>query len=692
MSQLQSSEQVQIDLNSYRWLTTMRFGLERPVEVLEPRATDLVPVAAASEVAMIVPQMKPATGKLKVRKPQRPRALKPQKRQAMDQVVTTAAAPRVVTEEEKMQQLHLFLRARLVASVRPDLGLDAEKVAGLDSQKTTQDQPKPEFKLAKAAPRIVVRKTIKRVKPTVVAAPAVALASTPATIAPEPALPKVITQIEISKPDLAFKVPTVDATSITTQAVTVATVPAQMESSASSAPSMTVPAPQPVAQPDLSSLRDRLLATLGGGSEPMSSQGSDQLVSTQSHASIQGGSSRNEYPSAGYSCPQSAEMALTTQPSPLDIHAGHIEAFSDDQASIHSATTEMLTSETLQTQGPVRGWEISHAPGHWPTLTRRSPNAVPLISENNARLLAAAVGARLETQAGIVFGRIADGWSVEFSGRAERMLQLSRDFSTVSPATRDGERYFVLMNAAPGAHLIQLTSRCAGETGAVGIMVMPGTATYLDFSRVARTQVNGRVLDAGRAEVKALRDITVGVLGSPLSSKVRSGRHGEFVLKDVLVVGDFPLFLETDTDPASLQGFVHRYERDPSKLKDVMLYRFGETQIQEWTSQLKGGISEDSGLLLALAPQEIIALHEPSPLFPKIETLASSATLEPETYALSAVGQLLVNSAVDPESPRVLGVQMPEGPALLRLESGEGRLAWSRLTVTSRGVVSIISP
>jgi hypothetical protein len=377
----------------------------------------------------------------------------------------------------------------------------------------------------------------------------------------------------------------------------------------------------------------------------------------------------------------------TNDYSPKASPQAFTEAF-DWVSSISGGTTSYLSKEA----GPSHsGWILSQAQDHWPTLSRRSAMSIPLISKNTGKLLSALAGTPIEAEAGIVFGKIPSGWSVRLSGRSERPVFLNERNQTISPSNLEGERYFAFLNVAPGAHLMYLADHAGIEEGAIGVAILGGTATYADLISLRKSTITGKVLDGSDAQVRSMVGVTVRVLGA-VAAHTETSRGGRFNIENVLTVGDYPVYVETDA-PA---GYTHRYQLSPSQLQNATLYRLSDAAIQTWINQLEGAISPDSGIVIAAAPGVLSAQPAKTKLTPIVQSLAPSPTLRPEVYTLSPAGQMQVGESLDAQNTRFISVQVPEGPAVARLIDPERptdqNLIWSELIMASPAVVNIIGP
>jgi hypothetical protein len=366
-----------------------------------------------------------------------------------------------------------------------------------------------------------------------------------------------------------------------------------------------------------------------------------------------------------------------------------IEAF-DWATAVESAKTDALTVENPEgvfTESGRTGWSIARAPQHLPTLYWLNGKSAPLISNNAALLLSTLAGAGLSVQSetGMVFGKVPSGWTVELSGRAERPVVLTSDNHVVPAQSSEGDRYFAFLNTEPGAHLIYLVGPLGKPNGAVAVPVLPGTASYLDLSLVTRKSVTGRVFDAEAATPRPVKGAQVRVAGQTGATAVTDER-GEFSISGVSIISNYPIYVETD----AATGYTHRYKVPSGHERDLMLFRMGEKQIAQWLAQLEGGISGASGIIVAAVPRPV-GLSTDHMVFPAAESLVNAANLKPETYTLSSSGQLQINTPLKADAARFLTVQVPDGPTIVRLDDQRQTMVWSELVVSQPGIVNVVS-
>ena len=369
--------------------------------------------------------------------------------------------------------------------------------------------------------------------------------------------------------------------------------------------------------------------------------------------------------------------------------------------TVSTYNISVLSSEESSAASPGQrlGWHMVNSSEHWPTLYWSGRCAIPVVSSNNAKLLAALGASTLQPDMGIVFGKIPAGFTVEFSGRAERLLLLDAQNHIVSAAQKDGDKYFALINAAPGAQIIYLASLNGNANGnapgsgsgqpntALGFPVLAGKATYLDLTQISAKTISGRVFDADISNAHGLSDVRVKVVGQEVNSTMTT-KSGKFKLENVWTIDSYPLFLETDTG----SGYTHRYRVTQKQTENLSLFRLSSAQIQTWLGQLEGGVSSESGLVIAALPGFVSS--QPSiKLIPKLQPLLSNLPLTPETYVLSTEGSIQDDLKLTAETPRFISVQVPEGPVLAQVKDESTKnILWSELTMSSPGVVTLLGP
>jgi hypothetical protein len=361
----------------------------------------------------------------------------------------------------------------------------------------------------------------------------------------------------------------------------------------------------------------------------------------------------------------------------------YIQAF-NWQDPVFDGTTEEITREGSADAVNEMGWRTSRSLSAMPTLHWSTKSAIPLISHNSARLLGTLLRTPLQETMGVILGKLPCGWRIEFQGRGELHL-LGENNQPIHAGEEHLARTFILVNVAPGMHLTHLVKKSGTESIALATPVFAGTTTYLEVEAPTPRTLTGQVLDASSGAPQPVAGVWVNVVGQD-SKQVRTNKQGQFKLERVMTVGNQPIFVQTEQEA----GFTHRYRVLPQKTLELTLFRLDSKQVESWMSQLVGGVSAESGLIVGAVPQ--LAQKSGEALFPAIAALHEKQTLVPETYTLSPSGQLQVNTPLNTVSPRFVGVQVPEGAMIAQLEDKSQKVIWSELVPTSRGVINLMGP
>jgi hypothetical protein len=376
----------------------------------------------------------------------------------------------------------------------------------------------------------------------------------------------------------------------------------------------------------------------------------------------------------------SSARALTGKPSA----PAAVEAFEWRTPVIAAKSAPVTSERPSPEEGLQRGWNRATAPDHWATLTwSGDANPVPLVSQNSAKLLAVVAGTSLQTDAGLVFGKVPRGWTVELSARAEGPIFLDEKNAPISATETGSSRYFAFVNAAPGAHLLYLSEPGGRERAAVAIPIASGTGTYADLTRPTRVTVRGRVLAANSARPSGIHRATVRVVGQAQRAAT-TDRFGEFRINEVVAFGDHPIWLES----LEASGHTHRYRIGADgRARD--LYRFAPERVASWIEQLEGGLHTESGMVVGAVPG---LLPKGAALNAGIAPLLPNSPLSPETYTLSSEDLLQVGQGMRAGAARFLSVQVPDGVNLLMLEDAAGKTVHSELLIASPGVINVVGP
>ncbi len=364
---------------------------------------------------------------------------------------------------------------------------------------------------------------------------------------------------------------------------------------------------------------------------------------------------------------------------PIQVSPGVVEAF-EWKTPIEDALSEVLTLD---------GWKTLRSSDHVPTLIWRpdgksDSKQAAMLSNNAALMLSKLADRAIQKDMGIIFGKVPVGWNVEFSGRSEKIIYLNETNQFAPDA--DSIRYFALLNAAPGAQVLSLRGSATFNTAvaAVATPVLGGLATYLDLTAVSKRTISGTVLEASDSSMSTSRGASVSVVGEP-NAVAFSDANGLVQITEAYAVGDFPLFVDVQAG----ESYKHRYRLTPDRFDGVSFYRLSNAQVDTWLGQLEGGVSPQSGLVIA-ALKDLAAKHSSSMLYPSTHPV-QAANLVPESYSLAGNGQFLAAQALDPTTGRFVSVQVPEGLVISQVEDANHKVIWSQLLVAQPGVVNIVA-
>lgn len=364
------------------------------------------------------------------------------------------------------------------------------------------------------------------------------------------------------------------------------------------------------------------------------------------------------------------------------------EAFSVPAERV-GATIEVISTEGLEVGNHPR-WAHARAEGHWPTLAyvkgseAGKPESIPVVSDNTVKILGAISGVNVESNAGIVYGKIAAGWTVDFSGRAESVIYLDNALSRVAEEDTSADRHFIYTNAAPGGHLLYGVNRADGRSGAVALPVRPGKVTYIDMSRPESVTLRGEVMDASSTYGDGIPGVHVRILGHHAAGGI-SDSLGRVEIDEIVAFSPHPVYIEA----ADQDGHKHRYQLRPAQLDGASLFYFSGQQIKRWISSIPGGVSPQSGMIVAAVPA-LGPMARAATLYPVVTSIDES-TLSAQAHVIRRDGQVQPRGALDSALPRVLGTQVSDGFNLLEVRSGD-RLVWSELIRTSPGVINVVGP
>ena len=338
------------------------------------------------------------------------------------------------------------------------------------------------------------------------------------------------------------------------------------------------------------------------------------------------------------------------------------------------------------------GWIVTASADHWPTLSwfRSGNQRLPkLVSHREASVLAALSGTALQPSAGLVVGDIPAGYRIEFSGRAEEAVYWTPELGQLSSHDYSKARSFALVNAEPGIHLVHLVHAWTGERVPVAAAIVGGYSTYVDLSLVRRVELKGRVAESSARRYEAVAGMKLGRVGDS-DSFALSGKDGFFKFPQMLVAGQLPVYIEFSSKTFP---FPHRMKISlaTSDIIDVGdLFAISPNRVNHWMSQLEGGVSPESGLLLSAWRHQNTRLDD-ARVQPIVFPLSSSVDLEPETYFVGHEDSLNVDGSLGKGVTTTLTTQLVPGLHKVEVKlPGRADELWSEVAVASPGVVTLL--
>lgn len=373
---------------------------------------------------------------------------------------------------------------------------------------------------------------------------------------------------------------------------------------------------------------------------------------------------------------------LETAPG-FDLAGPWAEAF-DWTSTVALAEAEPFTHEGSNELGGR--WIQVTAPRHRPTLYWKTGAApVALLSDNALALLGVSTGIQQKVGSGLVLGIVPAGWKVALSGRAEEALYFDSNRNRVDANDVSRDRAFLFMNTRPGSQMVSLLAADGRGTGVAALPVLPDTVSWLDLREQRVVEIEGMVYEASSASAKPVSGVAIQVLGQASAVSVTS-RRGKFKISNVRALSGHPVYVQLE----GRNRFAHRYRIDPQDFQAANLFALDPAQVEEWISQVEGGVSSEGGIIVTAAAS-LVARHQTRELLGSHEALVGNTSLVPESYGLTARGELRVNEPLVIESPRLIGLQIPEGPIRIAVENRDHETLWSEIVFSSPRVISIVN-
>ncbi len=332
----------------------------------------------------------------------------------------------------------------------------------------------------------------------------------------------------------------------------------------------------------------------------------------------------------------------------------------------------------------AEGWVRVEGSAHLPTVIHQpAPNggASLLLDSTELSDLALRAGIGIVKGSGVLIGPLLEGYRISFAGRAEE------------PETFEsgGRRYFAILNAEPGAGVMEMAKE--GDPSSIATVFVPvlgDQITYVDLAPPKETQLAVRVVKTGRLEDPDTVHLTVGwSMHQGIRAITRTAGYAE--LRSIQVVPGFPAYLDVQSRRGEEPGFVYRYEiRNPLDGALHLLPQIPEAQLARWLSQVKQGLSDQSAMVVGSIRPSRINPKGP-PVRATVEPLTDRYGLEPLSFSLLWDGKISSEAPIDPRSPRFMAVQIPEGLSQVRIGTSPASPAILGLLPVSPRVIHVIT-
>ena len=330
------------------------------------------------------------------------------------------------------------------------------------------------------------------------------------------------------------------------------------------------------------------------------------------------------------------------------------------------------------------GWLKVEGDDQIPTLTLYpAPNlgSTLLLDQNALALISLKSGVHVTRGMGVVIGLVPDGYKINFGGRSEETEYFENS----------GKRYFAIMNAEPGAGVVQVESKKDPNINStIFTPVLEDTVTYLDLSTPSARTLNIRVEKNLTENDSEIANLTVG-LSTQSGIRAITQPNGRASLKSVFLIPGFPVFVDISSVAGIEQSFTYRFElKHLDQSGTYVLQEINEKSIYHWLKQVKLGLSDQSAMVVGSYDKKKLNgfknLH-----FTQVEPLTAKFGLEPLNYTVLWDGKISATEPLEGDVPRLMSVQVPEGLSQVKLLNEDKKIVKSDLIPISPRVIHIIT-
>ncbi len=320
-----------------------------------------------------------------------------------------------------------------------------------------------------------------------------------------------------------------------------------------------------------------------------------------------------------------------------------IAALDPDRPAFSPVQKKSLSVEFRARDGRRVGWQKAVAPFptlFWENSAGQARESIPVFSVDNNSLQML----HQQNSAGILFLKIAEGWHVQFSGRADEPKYFDSHLKFSNSAVVQGEFFAVFPNAQPGSHFIILDNPSIAGHLVVPLPVLIGSATFLDASQIQKYDLKGKVLNELDEDPEELVAPSVPYkvqLFSPDSKESTVSAYisskGRFHLKQFYAIPNYPLILDvvSQDEAGNHLEYLHRYQVFPEDSGSIILRRISDRKILHWAKKGPGQKVNPQSSLIVATLQDVVDEHHDSLLVPKVESVFTDLNIDSDVYTIS---------------------------------------------------------
>lgn len=332
-----------------------------------------------------------------------------------------------------------------------------------------------------------------------------------------------------------------------------------------------------------------------------------------------------------------------------------------------------------------KGWVSAQIPGFKETLfllPHPSHGGVLVLDQADIATLAIRSGRGAQEGMGMIVGRVPEGYKVRFAGRADEAQYFPKA----------GRKYFAIMNAEPGAGVVELISEADPKNSAtVFAPVLDNNATYLNLAEIETADLRVRVVKNQTQSDPEIANLTVG-LSTHAGIQGITRTDGTVTLKAVHLVSGYPIHVDVSSRWGGTQSYTFRFQLKERDASGTWLVRQipGDT-LDHWLSQVAEGLSPQSAVVVGSMDRRKIDGFK-FDYRVGVQSLNPKSGLEPVTYSVLWDDRISTEDPLEGDHPRFLSVQVPEGLGRIQLLNEMDAPIKSELFPISPRVIHVISP